>query len=65
MLIHNTEHTFYYIDPSLGSAGGDGSSVATAAKHFPADMNVDNRIYLVRRTSIDTPANFTPTRQFL
>lgn len=60
MLIHSTEHTFYYIDPSLESEGGDGSSVATAAKHFPADMNVDNRIYLVRRTSIDTPANFTP-----
>lgn len=58
MLIHNTEHTFYYIDPSLESEDGDGSSVATAAKHFPADMNVDNRIYLVRRTSIDTPAIF-------
>lgn len=60
MLIHNAEHTFYYIDPSLGSEDGDGASVATAAKHFPADMDVDNRIYLVRRTSIDTPANFTP-----
>lgn len=57
MLIHNTEHTFYYIDPSL-EAGGDGSSVATAANAFPAEMNTDNVIYLVRRTSIDTKANF-------
>lgn len=57
MLIHNAEHTFYYIDPTL-EAGGDGSSVATAANAFPAEMNTDNVIYLVRRTSIDTKANF-------
>ena len=57
MLIHNTEHTFYYIDPSLES-GGDGSSVANAANAFPTEMNTDNVIYLVRRTSIDTKANF-------
>ena len=57
MLIHNAEHTFYYIDPSASSSG-DGSSVANAAKTFPADMNTDNVIYLVRRTSIDTKANF-------
>ena len=57
MLIHNAEHTFYYIDPSLKSSG-DGSSVATAANVFPSDMNTDNVIYLVRRTSINTKANF-------
>lgn len=57
MLIHNAEHTFYYIDPSASSSG-DGSSVANAAKAFPAEMNTDNVIYLVRRTSIDTKANF-------
>lgn len=57
MLIHNAEHTFYYIDPSASSSG-DGSSVANAAKAFPAEMNTDNVIYLVRRTSINTKANF-------
>lgn len=58
MLIHNTEHTFYYIDPSK-SDSGDGSSVASAATSFPSSLNTDNVIYLVRRTSVDTPANFT------
>lgn len=56
MLIHNAEHSFYYIDPSLAS-GGDGSSVATAAKAFPSSLNTDNVIYLIRRTSINKKAN--------
>lgn len=53
MIIHNVEHTFFYIDPNIkktaGSAGGDGSSASKAAINFPTEFN-DNVIYLVRRS---------------
>ena len=53
MIIHSTEHTFFYIDPNIkktaGSIGGDGSSVANAAMDFPSEFQ-DNVIYLIRRT---------------
>ena len=55
MIIHNTEHTFYYIDPTkkktAGTVGGDGSSAAAAARDCPNDFeNRNNVIYLVRRS---------------
>ena len=47
MIIHNVEHTFFYIDPNIkktaGSAGGDGSSASKAAINFPTEFN-DNVI---------------------
>ena len=53
MIIHNAEHTFFYIDPNIkktaGSVGGDGSSAANAAIDFPSEFQ-DNVIYLVRRS---------------
>lgn len=59
MLIHSAEHKFFYIDPTLSDeaqGGGDGSSVAEAARHFP-DTWEDNTIYLVRRSSVGLYAN--------
>jgi len=54
MLIHNTEHKFYYIDPTLSNEqgdGGDGSSAANASRNFPSTWE-DNTIYLVRRSAV-------------
>lgn len=53
MIIHNENHTFFYIDPTIkrtaGSVGGDGSSAANAAMDFPSTFE-NNVIYLVRRS---------------
>lgn len=53
MIIHNAEHTFFYIDPNIkqtaGSVGGDGSSAANAAMDFPTEFR-DNVVYLIRRS---------------
>lgn len=53
MIIHNENHTFFYIDPTIkktaGSSGGDGSSAANAAMNFPSTFQ-NNVVYLVRRS---------------
>ena len=64
MIIHNTEHTFFYIDPNIkktaGSVGGDGSSAANAAMDFPSEFQ-DNVVYLIRRSDAGYFAKL-PTR---
>ena len=66
MRIHNSEHTFCYIDPNLqhvdGAVEGDGSSVQSPLFNFPTVME-DNVVYLVRRSDFGyfakLPSNIT------
>ena len=62
MLIHNTEHTFVYIDPTLSvedaaNPSRDGSTAALALRHFPNAIE-DNKIYLIRRSATEQYADF-------
>lgn len=62
MLIHNTEHTFVYIDPTLSvedaaNPSRDGSTAALALRHFPNTIE-DNKIYLIRRSATEQYADF-------
>lgn len=59
MVIHSAVHTFFFIDPTLSDeeqGGGDGSSVAQAARHFPTTLE-NNKIYLIRRSAVELYAD--------